>query len=127
MVNLFKMVAHAPADAWSRRPSGRKYAFAYDHVLGTSCDIRIWARSSHAAGDARAAILSEVDRLASILSGWSDSSELSVWQRTYGVDVSVSNDLAAVLELAEIWRRGTAGAFEPAAPAAGLRVSVGMS
>ena len=125
MVNLFKMVVHGPADRWSRRRSGRKYGFAYDHVLGTSCDSRIWARSSHAAGQAQAAILSEVDRLAPILSGWSDISELSVWQRTYGVDVSVSHDLAEVLELAETWRRRTAGAFEPAAPAAGLTVVSG--
>lgn len=83
----------------------------YDHVLGTSLDVRIVARAKAEARRAEAAILAEVDRLEPLLSGWSDTSELAHWQQTFDVDIPMSPELAEVLEMCEQWRERTGGTF----------------
>jgi thiamine biosynthesis lipoprotein ApbE len=84
-------------------------------VLGTSLELQVMATHAEAAQRAEQSALAEVDRLEQVLSGWSETSELSRWQQTHGVDVPVSPELAEVLELGEDWRIWTVGAFHPAA------------
>ena len=98
---------------WSRR--SRWHRRAYDGVLGTSLDLQLRTESAGAARRAEAAALAEVDRLDSILSGWSPSSELAQWLAGGEGDLPVSADLAEVLAAAETWRARTSGAFNPAA------------
>jgi thiamine biosynthesis lipoprotein len=87
----------------------------YDHVLGTSLDLRVVANGKSVARRAEAELLAEVDRLEPILSGWSESSEFARWQATFDVPVPVSPELAEVLDMCEAWRLRTRGAFDPVA------------
>ena len=103
-----------------RRPlAGRhraaRHAFHYERVLGTSFELQVVATNADVARRVESAVLSEVDRLAQILSSYSATSELSRWQATNDVDVSVSTELAEILEASEDWRIWTGGAFNPAA------------
>ena len=91
------------------------YAFHYERILGTSLELQVAATSAGAAQRAEEAVLAEVERLAEVLSGYSETSELTRWQRQRGVIVPVSPDLADVLEAAEAWRIRTGGAFNAAA------------
>ena len=100
---------------WTRRPRARAYAFHYERVLGTSLELQVVATHADVAQRAEQTVLTEVDRLAQILSGYAATSELSRWQETRGVVVPVSRELAQVLESAEAWRTWTGGAFNPAA------------
>jgi len=100
---------------WTRRSQAKAYSCYYEGVLGTSLELQVVATNADVARRAEVAMLAEVDRLERILSGWAATSELSRWQETHGVDVEVSPELAAVLELGEDWRIWTAGAFNPAA------------
>jgi thiamine biosynthesis lipoprotein ApbE len=98
----------------SERPArARRYLFNYEHVLGTSLELRVVADRESAARRAEAEVLADVDRLEPILSGWSPTSELARWETTHGVDVSVSPDLADVLRMSDAWRQRTDGAFDP--------------
>jgi len=92
-----------------------RYAFDYENVLGTSLELQLVATDRETARHAESAVLAEIDRLALILSGYSETSELSRWLTTHDADVAVSGELADVLEMAERWRVRTAGAFDPAA------------
>jgi thiamine biosynthesis lipoprotein len=100
---------------WRRNPRAKAYAFHYERVLGTSLELQVVATHAEAAQRAEQCALAEVDRLEQMLSGWSETSELSRWQQTNGADVPVSPELAEVLELGEDWRIWTVGAFHPAA------------
>lgn len=100
---------------WTRRPRASAYAFHYERVLGTSLELQVVATHADVAQRAEETVLTEVDRLTQILSGWSATSELSRWQETRGVAVPVSRELAEILESAEAWRTWTGGAFNPAA------------
>lgn len=91
-----------------------RYAFDYEHVLGTSFELRVSAGDAFGAARAEAAVLVEIDRLELILSGYSTASEFARWQATHDVDISVSPELAEVLDLTEQWRVRTNGAFNPA-------------
>ena len=103
---------------WALRPPrARLHDFHYEHVLGTSLELRVVAERESAARHAESAVLSEVDRLEPILSGWSGTSELARWLATHDVDVPVSPELAEVLAASEGWRALTGGAFDPAAQA----------
>src|SRR5215210_5405414 len=100
----------------SRRPRGsRRYAFHYEHVLGTSLELQVVAEREETAQRAEAVVLAEVDRLERILSGWSRTSELRRWLATHHVDMPVSPELADVLHASSEWRERTGGAFDPAA------------
>ena len=96
-------------------PRSERHVAHYENVLGTSLELQVVASSLAVARRAESEMLAEIDRLEPILSGWSASSELSIWQTTFGVDVPVSSDLGHVLESAERWRIVTNGAFDPAA------------
>ena len=103
---------------WALRPRrALLHDFHYEHVLGTSLELRVVAERESAARHAQSAVLSEVDRLEPILSGWSGASELARWLATHDVDVPVSPELAEVLAASEGWRALTGGAFDPAAQA----------
>lgn len=100
---------------WTRKPRARAYAFHYERVLGTSLELQIVAKHPDVAKRAEREVLAEVDRLEQILSGYAETSELSRWQGTHGVDAPVPCELAEVLEMGEDWRIWTGGAFNPAA------------
>lgn len=102
---LWPPVAHSP----------RQYAFQYERILGTSLELQVVASNADAAGRAEAAVLTEVDRLAGILSGYSPTSEFSRWEVRCREFAPVSPELADVLSAAEAWRMTTDGAFNPAA------------
>ena len=95
--------------------SSRQYAFHYDHILGTSLELQVVASDADAAGGAEAAVLTEVDRLAEILSGYIATSEFTRWEARRHELAPVSPELADVLFAAEGWRMATDGAFNPAA------------
>jgi len=92
----------------------RAFIFSYDHVLGTSLELQVRARSKRSAKHAEAEVLIEIDRLENILSGWSTNSEFARWRSSQREEVQVSPDLAEVLRRAEEWRAITGGAFDPA-------------
>jgi thiamine biosynthesis lipoprotein len=96
-----------------RAGAPRAFIFSYDHVLGTSLELQVCARSARSAKHAEAEVLIEIDRLENILSGWSTKSEFSRWRESQG-HVGVSPDLAEVLRRADAWRVITGGAFDPA-------------
>lgn len=95
--------------------ASRHYAFHYDHILGTSLELQVVASDADAAGRAEAAVLTEVDRLAEILSGYTTTSEFARWEARRRELAPVSPELADVLFAAEGWRMATKGAFNPAA------------
>jgi thiamine biosynthesis lipoprotein len=97
-----------------RSPRARHFAFAYEHVLGTSFELQVVAPRESVARRAEAMALAEIDRLSPVLSGWSSTSELALWLATHDADVPISAELAAVLELSTMWRERTGGAFDPA-------------
>jgi thiamine biosynthesis lipoprotein len=97
---LASVPSEAPAQTWS---------FHLDHVLGTSFDMAIEARSRAEAEFAFAAATSEVARLDRVLSGWRHDSELSALNRID--EAQVSPDLFSVLSACEAWRERTGGAF----------------
>ena len=104
--------------SWRRSTrSERHFHFAYEHVLGTSLELRVTAVRECAAQRAEAETLAEIDRLALVLSGWSSTSELALWLATHDADVPVSAELAEVLHASARWREQTRGAFDPAAQA----------
>lgn len=91
----------------------------YEHVLGTSLEMRFSARDDQAAVEAEAAALREIDRLGAILSGYDPKSEFSRWAATRGESVAVSPELREVLGLFDLWRERTGGALDAAAEVAG--------
>jgi thiamine biosynthesis lipoprotein len=97
------------------RPTWR--SFHYENVLGTSFELRVLADCEASARRAEATVLGEIDRLETILSGYSPESELMRWQATSGRDIAISPELAEVLDAAELWRVRTNDAFNPAAQA----------
>ena len=84
-------------------------------MLGTSLELRFAASQAGDAQRAEAAALEEIDRLATILSGYDTQSEFSRWAATRGEPRRVSNDLIHVLSLFDQWRERTRGALDAAA------------
>lgn len=85
------------------------HAFHADHVLGTSLDVAIVAAAAPLAQAAMNAIHSEIARLETVLSGWSDDSELAALNRASMF--KASPDLFAVIAAGETWRERSGGAF----------------
>ena len=118
MRQLFDSRFGRTVQRWALRPRRtRIHDFHYEHVLGTSLELRVIAERESAARRAEAAVLAEVDRLEPILSGWSATSELVGWLATHDVDAPVSPELAEVLHASAAWRKLTGGAFDPSAQA----------
>jgi thiamine biosynthesis lipoprotein ApbE len=95
--------------------AGRTYASHYENVLGTSMELKVQARSDAAARRAEAAVLAEIDREASILSGYDPSSEFSRWFQTRDRAEPVSPELFDVLQRFDLWRDRTNGALDASA------------
>jgi thiamine biosynthesis lipoprotein len=96
----------------------RPFVFHHENVLGTSLELKVLASDPAAADAAEAAALTEIDRLAPVLSGYDPTSEFSRWMNTRGQAVPVSHDLFAVLNRFDRYRSLTNGALDPAAEAA---------
>jgi thiamine biosynthesis lipoprotein ApbE len=105
----------AAAFAVTTRIEGHTYANHYDNVLGTSMELKILATSDAIARRAEAAVLAEIDREASILSGYDPSSEFSRWFRTRDRAQPVSPELFDVLQRFDVWRVRTNGALDASA------------
>jgi len=115
---LFGAIAVAlviAAAVTSMRPGHDVFVRAYDHVLGTSLDVKVLAASAEVADDAAGAVVAEIDRLDAILSGYRDESEFRRWMETRDTAVPVSADLFTVLQQFDRWRERTGGALDAAA------------
>ncbi|WP_414663127.1 DUF2271 domain-containing protein [Horticoccus sp. 23ND18S-11] len=95
------------------------YTFNHEHVLGTSLELKFAARSEPDARRAETAALAEIDRLATILSGYDATSEFSRWIGTRNEPRPVSAELFEVLALFDQWRERTDGALDAAAEVTG--------
>lgn len=91
------------------------YVSHYEHVLGTSLQIKVKTGSEKQAAAAEAAALHEIERLSHILSGYDATSEFSRWMQTTGKPVSVSRELFEVLDLFDQWRARSNGALDASA------------
>jgi FAD:protein FMN transferase len=91
------------------------YVSDYENVLGTSMEIKVAATREKIAEKAEKAILSEVDRLNKILSGYDATSEFSQWMKSGNKPLVVSKELYEVLSLFEQWRLKTNGALDASA------------
>ena len=92
------------------RPAAR--TFHYENVLGTSLELTLIGGSDADAARAESAVLTEIDRLAAILSTWDSKSEVSRWARTSHQAVPVSRELFEVLGLFDHYRAQTHGALD---------------
>ncbi len=93
--------------------SAEDFAFFHENVLGTSCELRVRADSEEYARCAEERVLSEVDRLAPIFSGYDPTSEFSRWQATRDRPTRLSEELFEVLQASDAWRTRSDGAFDP--------------
>jgi len=91
------------------------YVSNFENVLGTSLEIKVRAASQDDADHAEEAALKEIDRLASILSGYDSKSEFSTFLSSAGVAQKLSPELFEVLDLFNSWRLRTRGALDPSA------------
>lgn len=88
-----------------------EFRFAREDVLGSSSSLVVNAADEATAHRAETAVFEEVARLAAVLSTWDTNSELARLMAAGGGRPSA--DLTAALQLAERWRAGSSGAFEP--------------
>ncbi len=100
-------------------PSQRRFRHQahFENVLGTSLEIQLVSAAKSSGPRAETAMLAEIDRLSAIFNAYNPRSELSRWQSTFDEEVTVSAELAEVLQLAEFWRARSGGAFNPASEA----------
>ena len=89
------------------------FAFSHENVLGTSLELCVRAENPEAARRAEHRVLTEIDRLAVILSGYDPTSEFSRWQAAPRNPLPVSRELYEVLLASECWATRSGGAFDP--------------
>jgi thiamine biosynthesis lipoprotein len=89
------------------------YEFRHENVLGTSLELRVHADTEDAARSTEVRVLSEIDRLAVVFSGYDTSSEFGRWQKTMGEPTKVSPELFELLQASDRWREKSGGAFDP--------------
>ena len=65
------------------------FSFYHENVLGTSLELCVRADSLQAARQAEHRVLTEIDRLALIFSGYDPTSEFSRWQAAPGKPLRV--------------------------------------
>ena len=96
--------------------------FSLEHVVGTSLDLDVWARTPAHAERAAAAVLTEIDRLTAILSTRDPASEISRYAAGQVAHPSV--DLQRMLDAYEEWGRRTGGVLSitPGGPGTALNV-----
>ena len=80
------------------------FAFYHENVLGTSLELCVRADSPEAARRAEHRVLTEIDRLAAIFSGYDPTSEFSRWQAAPRNPLPVSRELYEVLLASDCWR-----------------------
>lgn len=101
----------ATASAYSAQEvDPKEYSFHYDHVIGTSLDVRLVADNPRDAQVAEQAILDEIERLRLVFSTFDPISELSWLNRATG-PAPVSADMLEVLHAYEVWQSRSNGAF----------------
>lgn len=103
------MAAHLLAAPECASPKG-EFRFHRDFVLGTSMDVTVFAVDEAQAKAVEESILSEVNRLAAILSTHESNSELSRLNAA-GSAITCSPELIDVLASCEKWRIRSGGAF----------------
>jgi thiamine biosynthesis lipoprotein len=108
--------AFAPFSVLGSRSDVSPHRYQYDHVIGTSLDLVVWASDVGLADTARDAILGEILRLSSVLNTRDPDSEISVLGEASGP--IRSRDLSQVLAAYDHWERRTAGllSIHPAGP-----------
>lgn len=92
--------------------SAEPFQFRHEHVLGTSCEIKVWADDQQQAEQVESTVLREIDRLQKIFSRYDQYSELMRWQRNELTSEQLSAELLTVLKRAEYWRTISQGAFD---------------
>jgi thiamine biosynthesis lipoprotein len=92
----------------ARADAFREFSFRHENVLGTSMDMVVRARTEADAETVESAALSEIDRLAKILSTYDSASEIRRVERFGGPR---SSELSSVLAAYDHWERRTAGAL----------------
>src|SRR6478752_3015523 len=104
------------------RATPSPYHFSFDHIVGTSLDLEVWAATPAAAEHGAAAMLDEIDRLTAILSTREPDSEISRYAADSGG--RPSPDLSAMLAAYQEWHTRTEGALSitPAGPGTPLNV-----
>ena len=94
-------------------PAPRDFEFRHENVLGTSLELCVRADNEEAAGLAEARTLAEIDRLATVFSGYDPSSEFRRWQATINQPTKVAPELFELLAASDRWREKSHGAFDP--------------
>lgn len=87
----------------------------FDHILGTSMDLKIIANTFEIAENAEKIVIEEIKRLGNILGSFDSSTEFSQWQKTMNEAVPVSEELYAVLKSFDFWHQKTGGVIQSAA------------
>jgi thiamine biosynthesis lipoprotein ApbE len=106
---LVAIAATFPAQA-----SADEFTFYHENVLGTSLELVLIADNLDAARGAETRVLSEIDRLSAIYSGYDDQSEFSRWQRAKPSEpIRVSRELLDIFSACDRWVAWSGGAFDP--------------
>jgi thiamine biosynthesis lipoprotein ApbE len=102
-------------DPIKEKKSAQMHIAHFENVLGTSLEIKTIVFSENQATIAEQTVLTEIERLSKILSGYDANSEFSKWMNTHNQAIHISKELFSVLQLFDEWRTRTHGALDPAA------------
>ncbi|WP_443938935.1 DUF2271 domain-containing protein [Pedobacter sp. MW01-1-1] len=91
----------------------RTFVSNYEHVLGTSLELKIAAQNQPDATQAERSVLQEIDRLDNVLSTYKADSEFNLWMKSGKQTTKISADLFEVLHQFEIYKTLTNGALDP--------------
>ncbi len=114
-LGLFVSVFAIAKEPDTNKKTAQTHIAHYENVLGTSLEIKTSVIAEKQANLAEQAVLTEIERLSKILSGYDANSEFSRWMNTHNQAVKVSKELFTVLSLFDQWRTKTNGALDPAA------------
>ena len=98
--------------AFSHACGDEPFRLHHENVLGTSFELRVWAPSPEIAATAEETALTEIERMARIVSTYDPHSELLQWQAE-GQPKKLSAELTGLLRSCDLWRVRTNGAFHP--------------
>lgn len=110
--SLLTLIGCVTCGLLAKPAAADSFQFRHEHVLGTSCEIKVWADSLQQARQVESTVLREVDRLQRIFSSYDQHSELMRWQRGEVTGHQLSPELVAVLRRCEFWRTASQGAFD---------------
>lgn len=90
------------------------FVFHHENVMGTSLELRVKAQDRKAADWAETQVLTEIERLSDIMSGYDPNSEFSRWMANASAGpVTISEELFTLLKAADEWNAKSNGAFDP--------------